>query len=66
MEGIKWNIRALAANKKISIEALAELADISVDHLKAVSSGRATMTARDLIHLSNATGVAPHYIDYGD
>lgn len=62
-EAIKMNVRALAANMKISIEDLAEKADIDAGHLKSVSSGRATMTATDIIKLSRATGVSPFNID---
>lgn len=58
MENVKLNIRALAAMLKISIEELAKRADIDPNHLKSVSSGRATMTARDLIQLSIVTGVS--------
>lgn len=58
MENVKLNIRALAAMLKISIEELAKRADIDPSHLKSVSSGRATMTARDLIQLSIVTGVS--------
>ena len=58
----KINVRALAAMLKISIEELARRSDIDPDHLKSVSSGRATMTGRDLINLSVATGVSPFQI----
>lgn len=64
MEQIKMNVRALAANRKISIEELARLAGIDPSHLKSVSSGRAVMTGRDLIQLSLATGVSPFNIEY--
>lgn len=64
MEESKWNVRALAANKKISIEELARQADIDPSHLKSVSSGRAVMTARDLIQLSDVTGIPPQNIEY--
>lgn len=59
---LKLNVRALAANKKWSIEKLAEQCDIDPDHLKSVSAGRATMTAYDLIHLAIGTGVSPFNI----
>lgn len=62
MENVMLNVRALAAMKKISIENLAELADIDKDHLQAVSAGRVKMTARDLINLAKATGVNPFNI----
>ena len=58
----KLNVRALAAMSKISIEELARRADIDPDHLKSVSSGRATMTGRDLINLAVFTGVSPFQI----
>lgn len=61
---MRWNVRALAANKRISIEKLAEISDIDPAHLKAVSSGRATMTARDLICLAKSTGVSPYLIEF--
>lgn len=61
---IKWNVRALAANLKISIEELAKRADINPTHLSDVSVGRVKMTARDLIQLAKATGVSPFNIDY--
>lgn len=64
-EAIKMNVRALAANKKISIEELAALAGIDAGHLKSVSSGRATMTADDILKLSAATKVSPFNIDTG-
>ena len=62
MENVMLNVRAIAAMKEISIEKLAELADIDKDHLQAVSAGRVKMTARDLINLAKATGVNPFNI----
>lgn len=66
MAEIKMNVRALAANMKISIDKLAELAGINAQHLKDVSSGRTTMTARDLIKLAQVTNVSPYNIDIGE
>ncbi len=63
MENITLNIRALAAMKKLSIEKLAELADIDPKHLVNVSVGRAKMTGRDLVNLAKATGVNPFNIE---
>lgn len=51
------NIKALASMMNMSIDALAELAEIKGQHLKDVSAGRATMTAKDLRNLSRVTGV---------
>lgn len=64
MENLKLNIRALAANKKVSIEQLAIEAGLDPSHLKSVSSGRATMTATDIINLSLVTGVSPFNIEH--
>lgn len=57
MENIKLNVRALAANMKISIEALADLCKIERNHLKQVSAGNVEMTAYDLKQLSKVTKV---------
>lgn len=64
MENIKLTVRALAAQMKLSIEALAEKAEIDPSHLKSVSAGRATMTAKDLVQLSKVTGISPFNIEY--
>lgn len=63
MENVKLNVRALAAMKKLSIEKLAELANLDPAHLQNVSLGRAKMTGRDLVNLAKATGVNPFNID---
>ena len=57
MNDVKLNVKALAAMMEMSIEKLAEECDISVSHLKAVSWGRAKMTANDLKRLSEFTHV---------
>lgn len=57
MGNIKMNIAMLCAYSGLSTEALADAAQIDRNHLKAVRAGRATMTAEDLIALSDATGV---------
>ena len=59
---IKWNVRALAANRKQSIETLANDAGINPQHLKDVSTGRVKMSADDLIRLSATTGISPFSI----
>ena len=64
MDTVKLNVRAIAANEKISIEKLAEKCDIEPSHLKSVSSGRTVMTARDLIQLALNTGISPYNIQY--
>lgn len=61
---IKLNVKALAAYMNLTIRELAEKADISPEHLASVSSGRATMTARDLMHLAAAADVSPYNIEY--
>lgn len=57
MEGMKMTIAMLCAYTGLSTEALAQKAGISTNHLQAVRAGRATMTADDLIGLSDATGI---------
>lgn len=57
MEEIRLNVRALAANMKISIEALADLCGIERNHLKQVSAGNVEMTAMDLKKLAKVTKV---------
>lgn len=57
MKDIKLNIRALAANSKLSIEELADLCGIERNHLKQVSAGNVAMTAYDLKALSSVTKV---------
>jgi|LAHS01.1.fsa_nt_gb hypothetical protein len=64
MDNTKFNVRALAGRKKISIEELAVNSGIKPAHLKSVSSGRATMTGADLIKLAIYTEVSPFAIDY--
>lgn len=59
----KWSIRAIAANRKQSIESLAEDAGIEPNHLRYVSNGRSTMSAKDLLKLSALTGVSPFSIE---
>ena len=63
MENIKLTVRALAAQMKVSIEELARMAGIDPSHLKSVSAGRATMTATDLMRLSDITGINPKNIE---
>lgn len=57
MENIKLNVRALAAQLKVSIETLAEMCEINPNHLKQVSAGNVPMTAYDLKQLSRVTKV---------
>lgn len=64
MEDIKFSVRMLAAHMKTSIEGLAEKANISVSHLKSVSSGRAKMTADDIVKLSDLTGIPAQNIEH--
>lgn len=63
MDEIKWSIRAIAANRKQSIEALAEDAGIDPARLRNVSSGRAYLLARELLAISKLTGVPPFNIE---
>lgn len=59
---IKLNVRAIAANKNLSVEALAETYGLDPVHLRNVSLGRATMTAHELMTLAEAAGVSPYNI----
>lgn len=63
MSELKLNIRALAAVMNMSIEQMAKECGISDAHLKSVSSGRAKMTADDLIKLAKFTKVDPFMIE---
>ena len=62
----KLNVKALAAMMEVNIAKLAEMADISPNHLMDVSSGRVKMTARDIIKLAETCNVSPHRINYGE
>lgn len=62
MEDYKLTVKAIAANLNIPIEELAERCGISPSHLKNVSSGRAKMTADDILKLSDYTGIPPQNI----
>lgn len=64
MGDIKMNLKMLAAYMNLSIDKLAELADINVYHLQQVSCGRVRMTADDLLKLSKATGIDPEDIQH--
>jgi transcriptional regulator with XRE-family HTH domain len=59
---LKLSIRALAANENLSVEKLAEKCDLDPGHLRNVSLGRATMTAKELINLSIGCNVSPFMI----
>lgn len=63
MKDIVFSVRMLAAHMKISIEELAQKADINVYHLKNVSAGRAKMTADDVVKLSALTGIPVQNIE---
>ena len=57
VENIKLNIRAIAAQMKVSIETLAEMCEINPNHLKQVSAGNVPMSAYDLKQLSRVSGI---------
>lgn len=63
-EAVKFNVRALAANEKVSVEKLAEMCELDPVHLRNVSLGRAEMSAKEIIHLSTVTGVSPFQIKF--
>lgn len=62
-KSVKLSVRALAANMKVSVEKLAEIAEIDPVHLRNVSLGRARMTATELVRLSLATNISPFNIE---
>lgn len=64
MDDLVFNVKALATLKDMTIEELAKACGIGIEHLKNVSSGRAAMTAKDLILLSKFTGVNPDRIKF--
>lgn len=64
MEDIIFSVKMLAALMKTSIRGLAEMADISPQHLVDVSSGRTKMTADDIVKLSKLTGVPALQIEH--
>lgn len=57
MNNILLNVRALAANEKISIDELADRCGLDRMHLKQVSAERVPMTAKDLKALAKYTKV---------
>jgi len=64
MDEVMFNIRMLAAYKRMSIDELAKLCGISSDHLKQVSCGRVKMTADDIVKLSKHTGIPADRIEH--
>lgn len=59
---VKWNVKALAANRKQTIKELAIDAGIDPQHLAYVSTGRVKMSTDDLLRLAKLTGVSPFEI----
>ncbi len=64
MENIKMNVKTLAAYMDMSVSDLAKACGISENHLIAVMSQRARMTAEDLVQLSEFTGIPKDNIEY--
>lgn len=63
MDNIKLTIKAICGQLNVSIEALANKADINYNHLKMVSGGYVKMTGEDLVKLHNATGIPMENIE---
>lgn len=61
---VKLSVRALAANEKLSVEALAEKCGLDPVHLRNVSLGRVEMSAKELMKLAEVTGVPHNNIQY--
>lgn len=57
MDELTFTVKAIAKIKKLTIEQLAKECDISVNHLKSVSAGRAHMLYTDAKKLSKFSGI---------
>jgi plasmid maintenance system antidote protein VapI len=62
-EAMRINVRMLCAYMHVTTEELAKRAGINANHLKAVQAGRATMTADDVIALSDVAGIDVRQIE---
>ncbi len=60
----KKSVHDLAAMYHTDIRGLAELAGVDPAHLESVASGKAEMTAEELIRLSKLTGLDPEAIAF--
>lgn len=63
-DSIKLSVKAIAANENLSIEKLAEKCELDPVHLRSVSLGRATMSAKEIMTIAAVTGISPYNIKY--
>lgn len=61
----KKTIKDICEQMNISIKQLAEKAGIDPGHLKRVSTGRAKMTAKDLLQIALTANISIHEIETG-
>lgn len=57
MDELEFNIKSIAALKKMSLQELAEKTGINYNHLREVSAGRVKLTLEDAKVLSEFSGV---------
>lgn len=64
-EEIGKRIREIRKERSLTQEQLAELADISVDFLSLVETGRSSMSVQNLAKIAGALDVTSDYLIYG-
>lgn len=57
MEERVWSVKALAVLMNTTLTGLAEMCDMKSQHLKEISCGKIKMSAKDLLKLSEVTGI---------
>lgn len=57
MNELEFNVKAIAALKKLSIQELAEKTGLNYNHLREVSAGRVKLNLQDVKILSEFSGV---------
>ncbi len=63
MEELKFDVKAIAALKKMSIRELADATGLKFNHLREISQGRVKMTLKDAKILSKFSGVPVEQIE---
>ena len=64
MESIKMNVKTLATYMDMSVRELGIQSGVGENHILGILSQKATMTAEDLVMLSEFTGVPKDNIEY--
>ena len=62
MNELEFNVKAIAALKKLSIQELAEKTGINYNHLREVSARRVKLNLQDVKILSDFSGVPANQI----